>query len=105
MNSETAGNRGNKAIWTTYFLQGCSYLHEGNLDEARRAFQKADHEARKRGKENLDTLLIGQAFIAYKSNNKQEAVEYLKQAVRINQYRVSVQRRLQNWQNDLMKEV
>lgn len=94
-------NRGNKAIWTTYFLKGCSDLREGNLENARQAFQKADEEAKKQGKETLDTSLIAQAFVSYKSNKQQEAVEYLLQAIGINPYRISVQRCLQTWKKEL----
>ncbi|MCC7354214.1 MAG: hypothetical protein IT330_10690 [Anaerolineae bacterium] len=93
-------DRNNKDIWTTYFLSGCSYLSEGRLDKAHRSFETANAEARKQGKETIDTLLIGQAFVSYKSNNRPEAVAYLKQAIEMNPYRISVGRRLANWQKE-----
>ena len=99
--TEALQDRGNKAIWTTQFLKGCAYLREGALDKAQQAFTKADIEARKHGKETLDTWIIGQAFVSYKSDNVQEAIEFLKRAVEVNPYRLSVHRRLQSWQRDV----
>jgi tetratricopeptide (TPR) repeat protein len=94
---EASTNKGNKDLWTTYFLQGCSHLNEGQLEEAKRLFEKADNEARKHGKENLDSLLIGQAFVSYKSQNRPEAVNYLQQAAEMNPHRLSVQKHLESW--------
>lgn len=98
--SEALKSRGNKAIWTTHFLKGCSFLREGHLEKASQAFERANIEAKKQGKETLDTSLIGQAFVSYKSGNRPEAVAYLEQAIGINPYRLSVHRRLENWQGD-----
>jgi tetratricopeptide (TPR) repeat protein len=73
-------------------------LSLGNFQQAIQAFQKADEEAKKRGRRNIDSLLIGQAFAYYKLNQKEKAIQYLHAANQINPYRLSVQRYLSIWQ-------
>ncbi len=95
---EAARDRGNKEPWTTHFLMGCAYMHEGNFEMAKHSFEVADQECRKRGKQTLDTVLIGLAFTSYKLNDTVKAVSYMKQAFELNPYRVSVQRHLRSWE-------
>lgn len=95
---ECSLSKTNKAIWEAHFLIGCSHLSKGSFEQASQAFQNADQEARKQGKRTIDSLLIGQAFVYYKFNRKQEAIKYLQEAHRLNPYRLSVRRYLVKWQ-------
>jgi len=88
-------NRSNKDLWTAHLLKGCSYMEEGKLDQARSEFE----EAKKLGKSNVDSLLIGLAFISYKSQDRPKAIEYLQEAQAINRYRLAIQTRLESWKN------
>jgi tetratricopeptide (TPR) repeat protein len=81
-----------------YFLIGCSHLSTGNFECASQAFNKADEEAKKQGKKNIDSLLIGQAFAYYKLNQREKAISYLHAANQLNPYRLSVRRYLEMWQ-------
>ncbi|BAZ26031.1 hypothetical protein NIES4073_69370 [Kalymmatonema gypsitolerans NIES-4073] len=97
---ECSLSKTNKAIWEAHFLIGCSHLSKGYFEQASQAFQKADEEARKQGKRTIDSLLIGQAFVYYKFNRKQEAIKYLQEAHRLNPYRLSVRKYLVKWQRN-----
>ena len=94
---DAINNRGNKEMWLSHFLMGCSYLKEGNVKKASEALNIARSEAKKAGKENVDGLLIGQAFCAYKSDQLTQSISFLEEAVASNPYRYSAQRRLDKW--------
>lgn len=94
---DAINNKGNKEIWLSHFLMGCSYLKEGNSKKASEVLEVSRAEAQKVGKDNVDGLLVGQAFCAYKSNELVPAIGFLQEAVTMNPYRYSVQRRLEKW--------
>jgi len=98
---DAANNRGNKTLWKTLLYQGCTLLREGLLDQAKQAVDAADKEACRQGKETVDTILIAYAFISYKSGDIRAAINYLLQAIALNPHRLSVQKRLKNWQDKL----
>lgn len=102
--NDAANNRGNKALWRTLLYQGCTLLRKGDLDQAKQAVDAADKEARRQGKETVDTILIAYAFISYKSGDLTKAVNYLVQAITLNPHRLSIQKRLRNWQDKLNDE-
>lgn len=91
-------SKSNIAVWQTHFITGCAYLREGKLTEAKKYFNIADGEARKIGKQTVDSFLIAHAFVEYKSENKPKAIEFLKSAYELNQYRIFVSKKLQQWQ-------
>jgi len=91
-------SKSNIAVWQTHFITGCAYLREGKLPEAKKYFNIADEEARKIGKQTVDSFLIAHAFVEYKSENKPKAIEFLKSAYELNQYRIFVTKKLQQWQ-------
>jgi tetratricopeptide (TPR) repeat protein len=94
---DAATKRTNKAVWTSWLLRGCNALSQGQWDRARDAFHTADREDRKHGKQTIDSILIGQAFASYKLHRRAEALDYLGQAVELNQYRWAAVRRLKLW--------
>ncbi len=99
---DAVNNRGNKALWKTLLYQSCASLRMGLLDQARQEVAAAEKEARRQGKATVDTILIAYAFISYKSGDIQEAINYLTQAIALNPHRISVQKRLMNWQRKWM---
>jgi len=91
-------SKSNIAVWKTHFITGCTYLREGKIPEARKYFGIADDEANNIGKKTVDSFLIAHAFVEYKSENKTKAVEFLKSAYELNQHRIFVNKKLQQWQ-------
>lgn len=94
----SAVSKSNIALWQTHFIAGCTFLMEEKLVEAKVYFEKADSEAKRIGKQTVDSFLIAQAFIQFKKEDKAKAVEYLKNAYELNPYRISVIKKLQLWQ-------
>lgn len=88
---EAVNNRFNLAKRISHFLIGCSLLREDRLSEALQEFQKAKHI------KITDALLFGEALISYKSNEKDKALELIKQANEINPYRISIGKYLERW--------
>ena len=88
----------NRHIWSTRFLMGCTYLEENQIESAKRQFDLAHQETSRIGKKNIDSLLIGKAFIAYKSGDVPGALKFLEEAQRLNPYRVSIGERIRKWQ-------
>ena len=91
-------SKGNRHIWSTHFLTGCTYLEENQLENAKRQFDLAHQEASRVGKKNIDSLLIGKAFVAYKSGDVHGALKFLEEARRLNPSRVSTNERIRRWQ-------
>jgi tetratricopeptide (TPR) repeat protein len=96
--------RSNRGVWTSHFLLGCTFLRSGLLLEARQQFTLADEKAKAFGKQSFDSCLIGQAFVEYKLGERTRALEFLREALRINPYRSSAQRHLEQWLRDLPQE-
>jgi hypothetical protein len=88
---EAINNKYNLDKWTSYFLIGCSFLREGHFNESGKAFQEA------KLKKETDTLLFGEALIAYKQERKSEAIELIKKANELNPYHVSIGKYLEKW--------
>jgi Flp pilus assembly protein TadD len=88
---EAVKNRQNRDIYTSHFLIGCSLLREARLEEANQEFQKI------RENKETDTLLFGQALVAYKSNQKEAAKEIIAQANKKNPFRISIGKYLDKW--------
>lgn len=88
----------NKEMWLGHFINACSDLRSNNLDSSKSNLQKAVNQAKADGKFNIDSLLIAQGFISIKENNKTDASKFLEQALDLNPYRVSIQKRVPNWQ-------
>lgn len=101
---EIEKDRANKDRWMTHFLIGCSFLEESKFSDAETAFMRAQQEAKAQGKETVDSILIGHAFVAYKSKDRQKAINYLQQACELNQNRLAVQKRLYDWINQTKTE-
>lgn len=93
-----SSSKSNIAIWQSNFINGCTFLREGKLEEAKQHFIKADDGARKIGKQNVDSFLIAHAFVSYKEKNKAKAIEFLQAANSINPFRLFVIKKLQQWQ-------
>ncbi|MEO0075832.1 MAG: hypothetical protein ABIK31_07005 [candidate division WOR-3 bacterium] len=89
--------QGNKEIWLGHFLKACADLRDNNLDNSKANLDKAIKQAETDGKKNLDSLLIAQAFISLKEKDREQATKFLEQALEINPYRVSIQKRVSNW--------
>lgn len=87
----------NKEMWLGHFLKACADLRSNNLDSSKSNLQQAIQQAETDGKKNLDSLLIAQGFISIKENDKEHAAKFLEQALEINPYRVSIQKRVPNW--------
>lgn len=87
----------NKEMWLGHFLKACADLRSNNLDSSKSNLQQAIQQAETDGKKNLDSLLIAQGFISIKENDKEHATKFLEQALEINPYRVSIQKRVPNW--------
>jgi len=60
--------------------------------------EKAIEIASKDDKHNLDSLLITQGYIAIKEGAKEDALAFFKQAVEMNPYRASIQKRVPGWE-------
>jgi hypothetical protein len=88
----------NKEMWLGHFINACSDLRSNNLDSSKSNLQKAVNQAKTDGKFNIDSLLIVQGFISIKENNRTDASKFLEQALDLNPYRVSIQKRVPNWQ-------
>lgn len=88
----------NKEMWLGHFINACSDLRSNDLDSSKSNLQKAVNQAKTDGKFNIDSLLIAQGFISIKENNKTDASKFLEQALDLNPYRVSIQKRVPNWQ-------
>ena len=93
-----AKSKGNRHIWSTRFLMGCTYLEENEIEDAKKQFDLAHQETSRVGKKNIDSLLIAKAFIAYKSGDVPGALKFLEEAQRLNPYRVSIGERIRKWQ-------
>ena len=88
----------NKEMWLGHFISACSDLRNNNLESSKTNLKKALDQAKNDGKTNIDSLLIAQGFISIKENDKPSAFKFLGQALDINPYRVSIQKRVPNWQ-------
>lgn len=88
----------NKEMWLGYFINACSDLRNNDLDSSKDNLKKAVIQAKNDGKSNIDSLLIAQGFISIKENDRQNASKFLGQALDLNPYRVSIQKRVPNWQ-------
>ena len=88
----------NKEMWLGYFINACSDLRNNNIDSSKDNLKKAVNQAKNDGKSNIDSLLIAQGFISIKENDRVNATKFLGQALDLNPYRVSVQKRVPNWQ-------
>lgn len=88
----------NKEMWLGHFISACSDLRNNNLESSKTNLKKAVDQAKNDGKTNIDSLLIAQGFISIKENDKPNAFKFLGQALDINPYRVSIQKRVPNWQ-------
>ena len=93
-----AKSRGNRHIWSTRFLMGCTYLEENEIEDAKRQFDLAHQETSRVGKKNIDSLLIAKAFVTYKSGDVHGALKFLEEARRLNPNRVSTSERIRKWQ-------
>ena len=93
-----AKSRGNRHIWSTRFLMGCTYLEENQIEDAKRQFDLAHKETSRVGKKNIDSLLIAKAFVTYKSGDVHGALKFLEEARRLNSNRVSTSERIRKWQ-------
>ncbi|HEY5536236.1 MAG TPA: hypothetical protein VIL99_15035 [Ignavibacteria bacterium] len=87
----------NKEMWLGHFLKSCADLRSNKLDSSKQNLAKAIKQAEQDGKKNLDSLFIAQGFISIKENDKENAIKFLKQALEINPYRVSIQKRVPTW--------
>lgn len=96
---EAVSNQFNLAIWTSYFLMGCSLLREGRLSKAFQEFQKAKQI------KITDALLFGEALIAYRSDERDKAIELIQQANEINPYRISIGKYLERWSEGRVRSV
>ena len=92
-----AKSKGNRHIWSTRFLMGCTYLEENQIEDAKRQFDLAHQETSRVGKKNIDSLLIAKAFVTYKSGDVRGALKFLEEAQRLNPNRVSTSERIQKW--------
>ncbi len=96
---EAIKNQYNLDTWTSYFLLGCCFLREGLFNESRNAFQKS------RQKKEKDTLLFGEALIAYKQGRKSAAIELIQQANKLNPYHIAIGKYLEIWSNGRIQAV
>lgn len=99
INSALNDKFGNKELWLGHFLLSCNNLRNGDIDKAKNALGIASKIAKDSGKENLDSLLIAQGFIAYKENKKRDALVFLEEAQKLNPYRLFVNKRIDKWKN------
>ena len=90
----------NQEPWLTHFLTGCAYLEENQIEYAQKQLDVAHQKAEQVGKKTVDSLLIAKAFIEYKSGNESEALNFLKEAQRLNPNRVSIGERIRKWQQN-----
>ena len=87
----------NMDIGSTRFLTGCTHLEENQIEDAKKQFDFAHQEASRIGKKNIDSILIGEAFIAYKSGDVSKALRFLEEAKRLNPNRISIDERIRKW--------
>jgi len=90
--------KGNKEIWLGHFLNAISTLRAKNTNDSKKHLEKAIEIASKDDKHNLDSLLITQGYIAIKEGAKEDALAFFKQAVEMNPYRASIQKRVPGWE-------
>ena len=88
----------NREMWLGHFISACSDLRNNNLESSKANLKKALDQAKNDGKTNIDSLLIAQGFISLKENDRPKAFKFLEEALDINPYRVSIQKRVPNWQ-------
>lgn len=88
----------NKEMWLGHFISACSDLRNNNLESSKANLKKALDQAKNDGKTNIDSLLIAQGFISLKENDRPKAFKFFEEALDINPYRVSIQKRVPNWQ-------
>ncbi|MYC77655.1 hypothetical protein F4X10_17975 [Candidatus Poribacteria bacterium] len=94
----TKKSRQNKEPWLTHFLKGCAYLEADEIELAQGQFKLSHQAAKQVGRKTVDSLLIAKAFVEYKSNNVQEALQLLEEARKLNPKRVSISERIRKWQ-------
>ena len=88
----------NKDVWTTRFLIGTNLMKQNRFMEAREAFKEANNNAVRTGKTNVDSCLVGEAFVCYKLGEREMALQFLRRALELNPSRLAVRRRLESWQ-------
>lgn len=93
-----AKSKRNRDIGSTRFLTGCTYLEENQIEDAKKQFDFAHQNASRIGKKNIDSILIGKAFIVYKSGDVPKALRLLEEAKRLNPNRISIAERIRKWQ-------
>ncbi|HAY34413.1 MAG TPA: hypothetical protein PK536_12775 [Ignavibacteria bacterium] len=96
-NSALKNSRGNFEIWLGYFLLYVKCLKENNFEEAEKFHKLTKDTCIKGGRKSPSGLLIGQAFVSYKSGNRQEAVRLLREAEKLDPFRKGIRKKILNW--------
>ncbi len=98
--NSAAKSNSNKEPWLTHFLTGCTHLEGDRIEDAQKQFDIAQQKAEQVGKKTIDYLLIAKAFAAYKSGNVSGALQFLREAGRLNPNRVAIGERIKRWQQN-----